>query len=421
MSMSASVKKRAVEPLQRMLLLVESVIHNPLKPLKARPRRASTHEAAQVEHALVKFGSLLQIGFGEAGAKVIHHHMKDGTFDDCLPGRITHAIFGFCDIRDFTPLTEVLQGDVVQLVNGVAKHVHQAVVDNHGAANKNIGDAFLSVWKPKGRTPLQSTADAALRACVRCARELATAPDIQSMALLPAVQARLPGYTLRLGYGLHYGWAVEGAIGSRHKIDASYLSPHVNIASRLEGATKQFGVMILVSEEFFCLLSSHIQVLMRVVDRVTLKGSAKPTCLYTYDVPLEPKPRIDSTSPFPYSRPEGLVPPSGGHGPPRPDHVPSTNGDVMRGELDAFFSEEAPPCTSSDLREHWTRAMVAYVGGANGQEADWQAAMDSLDLCLMLDPSDGPALALRRFILNHRSPEGGAPAGWPGYRALDEK
>jgi hypothetical protein len=49
----------------------------------------------------------------------------------------------------------------------------------------------------------------------------------------------MPGFCVQLGYGLHYGWAIEGAIGSKHKIDASYLSPHVNMASRLEAATKQ--------------------------------------------------------------------------------------------------------------------------------------------------------------------------------------
>ncbi len=41
-----------------------------------------------------------------------------------------------------------------------------------------------------------------------------------------------------MGFGLHFGWAIEGAIGSDCKIDASYLSPNVNMASRLEAATK---------------------------------------------------------------------------------------------------------------------------------------------------------------------------------------
>ena len=49
---------------------------------------------------------------------------------------------------------------------------------------------------------------------------------------------RLPGYCVKMGFGLHVGWAIEGAIGSNFKIDASYLSPNVNMASRLDAATK---------------------------------------------------------------------------------------------------------------------------------------------------------------------------------------
>jgi class 3 adenylate cyclase len=63
----------------------------------------------------------------------------------------------------------------------------------------------------------------------------------------PGLNARMPGYEVRMGFGLHVGWAIEGAIGSFYKIDASYLSPNVNMASRLEAATKQFGTPILIS------------------------------------------------------------------------------------------------------------------------------------------------------------------------------
>ena len=66
---------------------------------------------------------------------------------------------------------------------------------------------------------------------------------------------------VRLGFGLHVGWAIEGAIGSEYKIDASYLSPNVNMASRLEAATKQFGTSILMSEDFACMLSPQVSVL----------------------------------------------------------------------------------------------------------------------------------------------------------------
>jgi len=57
----------------------------------------------------------------------------------------------------------------------------------------------------------------------------------------------MKGYRVKMGFGLHFGWSIEGAIGSNYKIDASYLSPHVNMASRLEAATKQFGTGLLIS------------------------------------------------------------------------------------------------------------------------------------------------------------------------------
>lgn len=55
------------------------------------------------------------------------------------------------------------------------------------------------------------------------------------------------------------GWAIEGAIGSTYKVDASYLSPHVNMASRLEAATKQYGASILLSDDFVRMLSPGVR------------------------------------------------------------------------------------------------------------------------------------------------------------------
>ena len=56
-------------------------------------------------------------------------------------------MFGFCDIRRFTDTTDVLQEGVMEFVNTIAHLVHGVVAARGGAANKNIGDAFLLVWK----------------------------------------------------------------------------------------------------------------------------------------------------------------------------------------------------------------------------------------------------------------------------------
>ena len=94
----------------------------------------------------------------------------------------------------------------------------------------------------------------------------------------------MPGYKVKMGFGLHVGWSIEGAIGSEFKIDASYLSPNVNMASRLEAATKQFGVLLLFSGDIVLHCSREMQSQLRQIDRVTVKGSVKPLDLYTCDL-----------------------------------------------------------------------------------------------------------------------------------------
>lgn len=69
---------------------------------------------------------------------------------------------------------------------------------------------------------------------------------ITILLILLGLNRRMPNYSVKMGYGLHFGFGIEGSIGSVYKIDASYLSPNVNMASRLEAATKQFGVPLLI-------------------------------------------------------------------------------------------------------------------------------------------------------------------------------
>ena len=94
----------------------------------------------------------------------------------------------------------------------------------------------------------------------------------------------MPDFKVSMGFGLHTGWAIEGAIGSFFKIDASYLSPNVNMASRLEAASKQYGVPLLVSGDFYEVMTSETQKMCREIDTVTVKGSIKPVRLFTVDV-----------------------------------------------------------------------------------------------------------------------------------------
>jgi len=71
-----------------------------------------------LEKAIVKIGHLLAIGFGEAGSGIISKNMTGGgDLNPMMPGQRTHAIYGFCDIRNFTDSTEILQTQVMLFVN----------------------------------------------------------------------------------------------------------------------------------------------------------------------------------------------------------------------------------------------------------------------------------------------------------------
>jgi len=106
------------------------------------------NETTALEQTLTQIGGLLALGFGEAGSQIITSNINEGTdINPMLPGQKVIAIFGFCDISNFTEATEILLEGVMVFVNEIGAIVHGIVDKYCGAANKNIGDAFLLVWK----------------------------------------------------------------------------------------------------------------------------------------------------------------------------------------------------------------------------------------------------------------------------------
>lgn len=72
---------------------------------------------------------------------------------------------------------------------------------------------------------------------VKIVADMSMSYEINQYNINPEILALKSNFHVKMGYGLNLGWAIEGAIGSQYKIDASYLSPNVNMASRLEAAT----------------------------------------------------------------------------------------------------------------------------------------------------------------------------------------
>merc|ERR1712154_380092 len=69
-----------------------------------------------------------------------------------------------------------------------------------------------------------------------------------------------------MGFGMHSGWAIEGAIGSEYKVDAAYFSPNVGVATRIEAATREYGVHMLLSHNMVHLCSQDLAWHCRLID-----------------------------------------------------------------------------------------------------------------------------------------------------------
>src|SRR3546814_303763 len=161
-------------------------------------------------------------------------------------GTKIRSIFGFCDIRNFTDTTECLQEEVMLFVNRIAFILHGIVLQCQGTANKNIGDAFLLTWKLDDvpHEEHSALADQALLSFLRTLIEINRYHDFVcdfTQAASARLFKRMPHYRVKMGFGLHVGWAIEGAIGSSRKIDASYISPQVNMTEFLSSEERRVG------------------------------------------------------------------------------------------------------------------------------------------------------------------------------------
>ena len=310
-SFTKDVHNLVIVPIEHMIQLVREISENPLGKDLSLKAYNNKHKDDGMETTLLirtisKIAGLMRVGFGEAGADIIGKNLNITNGADAMnllgTGRKIHSIFGFCDVRQFTDTTECLQEEVMLFVNRIAHILHSIVVQCDGAANKNIGDAFLLTWKvntnnTEDETPSSCAADhnyaadKALYSFVKTMIEMSRHEDFLcnfSPRALAELYERMPGYKCRIGCGLHFGWAIEGAIGSSKKIDASYISPHVNMSESLEGATKDYGVPILMSEPFYNLLSPEAAAGCRRVDSIKKQEGDNVTItnLYTYDVDL---------------------------------------------------------------------------------------------------------------------------------------
>lgn len=180
----------------------------------------------------------------------------------------------FSDVRGFTALSEQLSpSELVALLNRYMTRMSDIILEKNGVIDKYIGDAIMAFWG---------------------------APLINSSATLDAISAGLlqidaleqfnkenreaGDVEIHIGIGISTGLAVVGNMGSHERFDYTVMGDTVNLASRLEGQTKTYGVHIIVSEYTIADVTPEVlkqnNILFREIDKVMVKGKKQPIRIF---------------------------------------------------------------------------------------------------------------------------------------------
>ena len=175
----------------------------------------------------------------------------------------------FSDIRGFTALSEAVSATkVVEMLNHYFSAMTAVIFDKRGTVDKFIGDAIMAFWGAPIREARH--ADLALEAAIEMCRRL---EDVNRWL-------QENGYpTIKIGIGINSGKVILGNIGSVQKLDYTVIGDNVNLASRLEGATKQYGVAIVISEQTHERLQAAPPCYL--LDLVRVKGKHVPIRIYS--------------------------------------------------------------------------------------------------------------------------------------------
>jgi adenylate cyclase len=193
--------------------------------------------------------------------------MAQGDGPHALGVERTLAVL-FSDLRGFTPFAEShLAYDVAHVLNRYFRRMGGTVLRHGGYIDKYIGDGLMALFGLES-----DDADAACRSAVACALEM--------QAALPGLNTYLAkqfGQGLRMGIGVHVGEVIVADLGHPSKRQLTAIGQVVNMASRIESATKEVGVGLLVSADVLARLGPGVSVGKQ--QTVTLKGIQEPCLL----------------------------------------------------------------------------------------------------------------------------------------------
>ena len=191
-----------------------------------------------------------------------------------LGGETRDMTFLFCDIRGFTPISEKFQSNpqgLTVIINKFLTPMTDIIMKNGGTIDKYMGDCIMAFWNaPIDQHNHRSLAVSSALEMIDCLKELNDNAHFGK------------DNNINIGIGINSGPAVVGNMGSKQRFDYSVLGDAVNLASRLEGISKNYDATLIVGYDTYGQIRNKFN--FKKLDQVKVKGKSNEVSIFTVEV-----------------------------------------------------------------------------------------------------------------------------------------
>ena len=218
----------------------------------------------------------IRSAFGQYLSPALVEQLAQSPEKLVLGGEEREMTIMFSDMRGFTSISETYKNDpqgLTALMNRFLTPLTNAILNRKGTIDKYMGDAIMAFWN----APLDDK-DHQLNACEAALDMLERVDELNQAREQEAKEEGRPFIPLNAGIGLNTGTCVVGNMGSDQRFDYSVFGDSVNLASRLEGQSKEYGFPIIVGSKTALAVKDRFAILE--LDFIMVKGKKEPEVIY---------------------------------------------------------------------------------------------------------------------------------------------
>ena len=219
----------------------------------------------------------IRSAFGQYLSPTLVEQLAQSPEKLVLGGEARDMTIMFSDVRGFTTISEIYKDDpqgLLTLMNSFLTPLTNAIIDRKGTIDKYMGDAIMAFWN----APLYDPAHE-LNACEAALDMLERVERLNREREAAAKENGSPFVPLNIGVGINTGRCVVGNMGSDLRFDYSVLGDSVNLASRLEGQCKSYGLPIIIGSKTANAAKDKFALLE--LDFIAVKGKNEPEVVYS--------------------------------------------------------------------------------------------------------------------------------------------